>query len=92
MIVVAYALGAIIAVAAVIAEPASIGTIFPIVVTAASLAIAYTLVLIWRRATLRRSITAIRTAESVVVTGLIEAPQMDVAELIGEHTVTRKHE
>ncbi len=84
MIVVAYALGAIIAVAAVIAEPASIGTIFPIVVTAASLAIAYTLVLIWRRASLRRSITAMRTAESVVVTGLIEAPQMDVAELIGE--------
>ncbi len=84
MIVVAYALGAIISVAAVIAGPGSIGTIFPIVVTAASLAIAYTLVLIWRRASLRRSITAMRTAESAVVTGLIEAPQKDVAELIGE--------
>ena len=84
MIVIAYALGAIVAVAAVIAEPGSIGTTFPIVVTAASVAIAYTLVLIWRRASLRRAIAEMRSAESVVATGLIEAPRTDVAELIGE--------
>ena len=84
MIVVAYALGAIVAVAAVIAEPSNIGTTFPIVVTAASAAIAYTLVLIWRRASLRRAIAEMRAAESVVVTGMIEAPRTDLAELIGE--------
>lgn len=84
MIVVAYALGAVVAVAAVIAEPGTIGTIFPIVVTAASLAVAYTVVLIWRRASLRRSIAEMRAAESVVVMGMIEAPRPDVAELIGE--------
>ena len=84
MIVVAYALGAIVAVAAVLAAPSSIGTAFPIVVTAASVAIAYTLVLIWRRASLRRMIAEMRAADSVVVTGMIEAPRADLAELIGE--------
>jgi hypothetical protein len=84
MIVAAYALGGIVAVAAVIAEPGSVGTFFPIVVTAASIAIAYVLLLIWRRASLLRSIAEMRKAESVVVTGLIDAPREDVAELIGE--------
>jgi hypothetical protein len=84
VIVVAYALGAIVAVAAVIAQPGTIGTIFPIVVTAASVAIAYLLVLIWRRAGLRRAIADMRRAESVVVTGMIEAPRTDVAELIAQ--------
>lgn len=84
MIVVAYALGAIVAVAAVILEPSNIGTIFPIVVTAASIAIAWALMLIWRRASLRRAIAEMRRAESVVVTGMIDAPRQDVAELIGK--------
>ena len=69
MIVVAYALGAVVAVAAVIAEPGTIGTVFPIVVTAASLAIAYTLVLIWRRASLRRSIAEMRSDGSFMPAG-----------------------
>ena len=84
MIVMAYAVGAIAGVAAVIASPGTIGTIFPIVVTAASLAIAWTLMLIWRRAGLQRAIAEMRRAESVVVTGMIEAPREDVAELIGK--------
>ena len=84
MIVIAYAVGAIVGVAAVIASPGTLGTIFPIVVTAASLAIAWTLMLIWRRAGLRRAISEMRRAESVVVTGMIEAPREDVAELIGK--------
>ena len=84
MIVIAYAVGAIVGVASVIASPGTLGTIFPIVVTAASLAIAWTLMLIWRRAGLRRAIAEMRRAESVVVTGMIEAPREDVAELIGK--------
>jgi hypothetical protein len=84
MIVVAYALGAVIAVALVIVDPASIATIFPIVVTAASIAIAMVVLTIWRRASLRGKIAEMRAAESVVATGLIEAPRRDVAELIGE--------
>ena len=84
MIVIAYAVGAIIAVAVVIADPASIATIFPIVVTAAAIAIALVVVTIRRRATLRGKIAEMRSAESIVATGLIEAPRRDVAELIGE--------
>jgi hypothetical protein len=84
MIVTAYAIGAIVGVATVIASPGTLGTIFPIIVTAASLAIAWTLMLIWRRAGLRRAIAEMRRAESVVVTGMIEAPREDVAELIGK--------
>jgi hypothetical protein len=84
MIVVAYALGAVIAVALVIVDPASIATIFPIVVTAAAIAIAMVVMTIWRRASLRGKIAEMRAADSVVATALIEAPRRDVAELIGE--------
>jgi hypothetical protein len=84
MIVVAYALSAVIAVALVIVDPASIATIFPIVVTAAAIAIAMVVMTIWRRASLRGKIAEMRAADSVVATGLIEAPRRDVAELIGE--------
>ena len=84
MIVAAYALGAVIAVALVFADPASIATILPIVVTAAAIAIAMVVMTIRRRADLRGKIAEMKAAESVVATGLIEAPRRDVAELIGE--------
>lgn len=82
MIVVAYAVGAAIAVAAVIVDRGSLGTVFPLVVTAASAAIVGVLLLLWRRAGLERAIAQVRGAESVVATGLVEAPPADVAELI----------
>jgi hypothetical protein len=84
MTVVAYAVGAVLAIAAVIRDQSSLGTVFPLVVTAATLAIVVVIVIFQRRATLRRTIAEIRQAESVVATGLIEAPRTDVAELIGE--------
>jgi hypothetical protein len=84
MTVVAYAIGAVLAVAAVIRDRSSLGTVFPLVVTAATLAIVVVIVIFQRRATLRRTIAEIREARSVVATGLIEAPRTDVAELISE--------
>jgi hypothetical protein len=84
MIVVAYALGAIAAVVGVVAQPETIGTFFPLIVTAASIAIVMVLLMVWRRATLLGKVAEIRASESVVATGLIEAPRQDVAELIGK--------
>lgn len=84
MTVVVYAVGALLAVASVVRDPTTLGTAFPIVVTAASLAVAVTLLLLRRRAALRRTIADIRQADSVVATGLVEAPRTDVAELIGQ--------
>jgi hypothetical protein len=84
MIVVAYAVGSVVAVAAVLASPGSVATVFPIVVTAASIAVAAVIVLAWRRASLEGAIARIRGAQSVVATGLIEAPPVDVARLIAE--------
>jgi sugar phosphate permease len=60
MTVVAYAVGAILAVAAVIRDRSSLGTVFPLVVTAATLAIVVVIVIIQRRANLRRTIAEIR--------------------------------
>jgi hypothetical protein len=84
MTVMAYAVGAVLAIAAVIRDPSTLGTVFPLVVTAATLAIVVVIFTFQRRATLRRTIAEIRRAESVVASGLIEAPRADVAELIGE--------
>lgn len=84
MTVVAYAVGAVLVLAAVIREPSSTGTLLPLVVAAATLAIVAVALLFQRRANLQRTIAEIRRAESVVAAGLIEAPRADVAELIAE--------
>lgn len=84
MTVVAYAVGAVLVLAAVVRDPATMATLFPIVVTAAALAVAGSLLLLRRRGDLRRVLAEIRAAESVVATGLVEAPRPDVAALIGE--------
>jgi hypothetical protein len=84
MTVIAYAVGAILAMAAVIRDPSTMGTVFPLVVTAATVAIVAVIVLFRRRANLQGTIAQIRRAESVVAMGLIEAPRTDVAELIAE--------
>jgi hypothetical protein len=84
MIVVAYAVGAVVVLAALVADPASRATSFPLVVTAATVAIVGVLLLLQRRARLRRTVAEVRSAESVVASGLIEAPEVDVAELLGE--------
>ena len=83
-VLVAYAFGALIAIALVIRDPRNLAVIFPIVVTAASLSIVCVLLVLRRRAALRRTIAEIRQAESVVTSGLIDAPRRDVAEVIGE--------
>ena len=84
MIVIAYAIGAVLAVAAVIRDPSSAASVFPLVVTAATVAIVAVIFTVWRRASLRNALAAVRAAQSQVVTGLMEAPRLDVAELIGE--------
>lgn len=84
MIVAAYAVGAVLAVATVIIDAGSRATSFPLVVTAAAVATVAVLLLLQRRARLAHTIAEIRRAESVVATGLIEAPAVDVAELLGE--------
>jgi hypothetical protein len=80
----AYAFGALVAVALVIRDPRNLAAVFPIVVTAASIAIVFVLLVLRQKAKIRRAITDVRQAESVVATGLIEAPRRDVAEVIGE--------
>lgn len=84
MMPLAYAIGAALVIAAVIIDRGSMATVFPLVVTATSVAIAGVLLLLWRRATLRRTLAEVRHAESVVATDPIEAPPAAVAELIGE--------
>jgi hypothetical protein len=84
IVLVAYAFGALIAVALVIRDPRNLAFVFPIVVTAASLAIVFVLLVRRRLTALRRTIAEIRQAESVVTIGLIDAPRRDVAEVIGE--------
>jgi len=84
MIVIAYAAGAVLVLAALIAAPATRATTFPLVVTAATVAIVGVLLHLQRRSRLQRTIAEIRRAESVVATGLIDAPEVDVAGLIGE--------
>jgi len=84
IVLVAYAFGALSAIALVIRDPGNLAVVFPIVVTAASLAIVCVLLVLRRLAALRRTIAEIRQAESVVTSGLIEAPRRDVAEVIGE--------
>jgi hypothetical protein len=84
MIVLAYAAGAVLAIAAVVRDPGSLGTVFPLVVTAATVATVAVIFSVWRRTSLRRALAEVRSAESVVATGLIDAPRTDVAELIGQ--------
>ena len=82
MIILAYAIGAALSVAAVIIDGRSMATVFPLVVTATSLAIARVLLLLWRRATLGRAAGQVYGAESVLVVG--SDPPPAVATLLAE--------
>jgi hypothetical protein len=84
MTVIAYGLGAVLVLAAVISGAGSRAMLFPVVLGATFLAIFGTVLLLWRRASLQRALWEIRQAESVVATGLIEAPRADVSELLGD--------
>ena len=84
MMPIAYAVGAVLVVAGLITGYGNLGTLFPIVVTATTVAIVGVLLLLKRRSDLQRTIAVVRAAESEVVTGMVEAPRPDVAELIGE--------
>lgn len=83
MIPVAYAIGAALALAAAIVDRGSMATVFPLVVTATSVAIAGVLLLLWRRATLERAAAQMRSADSVAVTSS-DPPPGDVATMLGE--------
>jgi hypothetical protein len=82
MIILAYAIGAALAVAAVVIDGRSIATVFPLVVTATSVAIAAVLLLFWRRATLERAAAQVYGAESVLVVSSVPPPA--VATLLSE--------
>jgi hypothetical protein len=82
MIILAYAIGAALSVAAVIIDGRSMATVFPLVVTAASVAIARVLLLLWRRAALERAAAQVYGAESVLVVSADPPPA--VATLLGE--------
>jgi len=82
MIPLAYAIGAALAVAAVIIDGRNLATVFPIVVTATSVAIAGVILLLWRRATLERAADQVYDAQSDLVTG--SDPPPAVATLLGE--------
>jgi hypothetical protein len=77
----AYAIGAIVALAVVILDGRSFATVFPIVVTAASIATAGVIVLLWRRVTLEGTAAQMRGAESVLVTSS-DPPRDDVATVL----------
>ena len=83
MIPLAYAIGAVLVLAAVIIERGSIATVFPLVVTATSVAITAVLLLLWRRATLERAAAHMRSAESVPVSSS-DPPPAAVAPLLDE--------
>lgn len=83
MIALAYAIGAALAVVAVIIDGRNLATVFPIVVTATSVAIAGVILLFWRRATLERAADQVYGAESVQVTGS-DPPPAAVAALLGD--------
>lgn len=80
---VAYAIGAVLVFAALIIDGRSMATVFPLVVTATSVAIAGVLLLIWRRMTLGRAASELRSAESILVTRSDPLPD-GVAALIDE--------
>jgi hypothetical protein len=84
MMPIAYAAGAVLILVGVATGAGSMATLFPITVTAASIAIVGVLFLLWRRASLRRAIAQVRAAKSAVVTGMVAAPEVEVAELIGD--------
>jgi hypothetical protein len=79
----AYAFGGVLAFAALLVDRGSLATVFALVVTATSVAIAGVLLLLWRRMTLGRAASGLRSAESVLVTSSDPMPD-GVAELIGE--------
>jgi hypothetical protein len=79
----AYAIGAVVALAAAIVDGRSFATVFPIVVTAASIATAEVIVLLWRRSTLEGAAAQVRGAQSVLVTNA-DSPCDDVAVLLGD--------
>ena len=83
MIILAYAIGAALSVAAVIIDGRSMATVFPLVVTATSVAIAGVLLLLWRRATLERAADQMYGAESVLVTSS-DPPPAAIATLLDE--------
>ena len=80
---VAYAIGAVLVFAALIIDGRSMATVFPLVVTATSVAIAGVLLLLWRRMTLGRAASELRSAESILVTRSDPLPD-GVAALIDE--------
>jgi hypothetical protein len=84
VIVVAYAVGAGLMIAAAIGGAASATALFPFAIWGTVLAVVGMLLNLWRRSTLKRVVADIRRAESVLAAGLVEAPRADVAELIGE--------
>ena len=83
MMQVAYAIGAVLVLAAVIIDRGSMATVFPLVVTATSVAITAVLLLIWRRATLERAAAQMYDAESVPVTSS-DPPPAAIATLLDE--------
>jgi hypothetical protein len=83
MTVVAYAIGAVLVLAAVITGVMSATTLYPLVVVATTLAVSGVLLLLWRLSTLKRVLAEIRGANSVVAPEPIEPPRKDVAALIG---------
>jgi hypothetical protein len=82
MIILAYAIGAALSVAAVIIDGRSMATVFPLVVSATSLAIAGVILLLWRRATLERAAAQVYGAQSVLVVSADPPPA--VATLLDE--------
>lgn len=74
MTVVAYAIGAVAILAAVIARVLSAATVYPLVVVAAALAVFGVLLLLWRLSTLKRVLAEIRGANSVVAPDPIDPP------------------
>jgi hypothetical protein len=78
-----YAIGAVVALGLVIVDGRTFATVFPIVVTAASIATAGVIVLLWRRGTLERAVAQVRRAESVLI-DRPEPPPNDVAAMLGD--------
>ena len=74
MMPLAYAIGAVLVFAALIIDRGSLATVFPLAVTATSVAIAGVLLLLWRRMTLGRAASELRSAESILVTSADPLP------------------
>jgi hypothetical protein len=84
MTLIVYLVGAGLIIAAAVARVGDFATLFNVTIVAASLAIVAVIFTWWRRASLQRAIETVRGSESVVATGMIEAPHVDAAGLIAE--------